>query len=89
MKVNRKLKTTFGNVSRIYEKSRVTYPEKLIEDIISFAKESKDAKILDVGCGSGQATSAFSKRGFSVLGVDVSRKLIDIAKKKCPKAKFI
>jgi SAM-dependent methyltransferase len=40
----------------------------------------KNAKILDVGCGGGLDTIFMAQRGFSAVGVDLSRKALEIAK---------
>ena len=45
--------------------------------------------ILDVGCGTGKPISQFlSEEGYDVFGVDISKKMISLAKKNSPKAKF-
>lgn len=44
--------------------------------------------VLDVGCGSGVKSKYFLERGFSVVGIDLSQKLLDIAKRENPKADF-
>ncbi|ORX39695.1 S-adenosyl-L-methionine-dependent methyltransferase [Kockovaella imperatae] len=49
----------------------------------------KDAKILELGCGSGvPATQQCVKLGYDVTGVDVSSKLIEIARREVPGATF-
>jgi ubiquinone/menaquinone biosynthesis C-methylase UbiE len=40
----------------------------------------KNAKILDVGCGGGLDTIFLAQCGFSAVGVDLSRKALEIAK---------
>ena len=40
----------------------------------------KNAKILDVGCGGGLDTIFMAQCGFSAVGVDLSRKALEIAK---------
>jgi len=64
----------------------------LIEDIIAFSEIKKRGKILDVGCGTGQATVPFAQKGFTVLGVDLGKELVEIARQKCaifPNAQFM
>jgi len=39
----------------------------------------QDARVLDAGCGSGQKARFFQDRGFRVLGIDFSQKLLEIA----------
>lgn len=40
----------------------------------------KNATILDAGCGPGRDCEYFVKKGLKVVGVDLSDKLLDIAK---------
>jgi SAM-dependent methyltransferase len=81
MASDRKLKSTFGRVSNLYESARPGYPSKLIDDILKISKIKKSGKILDVGCGPGKATKLFAKKGYSIIGIDISKDLISIAKK--------
>ena len=46
----------------------------------SFIKEK--GTLLDLGCGTGEFLVRFLKDGFSVVGVDLSEKMLEIAKKK-------
>ena len=52
----------------------------------------KSGKILDLGCGTGNFSYYFLKRGFDVIGFDVSQTAINIAKKRyteSDKLKFV
>jgi len=49
----------------------------------------KHGSILDIGCGSGRDSAYFYKQGFQATGVDLSKNLLDIAKKKVPQVVFI
>ncbi|MFW9924342.1 MAG: class I SAM-dependent methyltransferase [Candidatus Thorarchaeota archaeon] len=49
----------------------------------------KDAKILDAGCGSGIPFTKYLSNNFDVLGIDISKNQIKLAKKNVPKAKFL
>lgn len=40
------------------------------------------AKLLDLGCGSGWTSELFARRGYQVLGIDISADMIDIAKQR-------
>lgn len=42
----------------------------------------KEAKILDLGCGPGLYASMLSRKGYSVTGIDISKRSISYAKKK-------
>ena len=45
-------------------------------------------KVLDFGCGNGRFYPSFKKQNVDYLGIDISSKLIEIAKQKYPKANF-
>jgi ubiquinone/menaquinone biosynthesis C-methylase UbiE len=50
---------------------------------------SKNAKVLDVGCGPGQAAKRFVDKSHEVIGIDLSKKMIDFAKRKVKNAEFM
>lgn len=57
--------------------------KKLIEKI------PKDSLILDAGCGAGIPAAKFLvKEGYKVVGIDISKKMINLAKKNVPQGKF-
>jgi len=85
MDIDRTIRTTFSNISKLYDKARISYPRKLIKDIIDFAKIKKEDRVLDVGCGTGQATILFSEKGFNVTGLDIGKGMIQLCKKKFSK----
>ena len=55
------------------EKMQVAIMEKLPQDL-------KGMRILDAGCGTGALSRMLDERGAEVVGVDISDKLIDVAK---------
>lgn len=46
-------------------------------------------RILDIGCGSGITTRIFADAGFSVVGIEPSAAMINLARKAAPYAEFI
>ncbi|MHA6620827.1 class I SAM-dependent methyltransferase [Pseudonocardia sp. DLS-67] len=44
--------------------------------------------ILDVGCAAGVLTAQLVGRGARVVGVDASAVMLDVARRRCPKARF-
>ena len=42
------------------------------------------ARVLDVGCGPGRHAHALGRRGFEVVGVDISERFVDLARENTP-----
>ncbi len=53
------------------------------------AKLPRGARVLDGGCGLGDWTLAFAREGFSVVGLDLSRKTVEQLQARFPKASFV
>jgi ubiquinone/menaquinone biosynthesis C-methylase UbiE len=84
-------RTTFNKVARLYDEMRPGYPEALIEEVISLSGIPPDGRILEVGCGPGQATLPFARRGYRMLCLDIGADLIAVAAEKCrpyPRVEF-
>ena len=56
---------------------------RLIEDVISISGIPQGGRILEVGCGTGQATIPFAKRGYSMLCLDIGEALAARARENC------
>lgn len=50
--------------------------------VVNFTNAQKGSKILDVATGTGQQAFAFAKKGYEVVGIDLSEAMLDVAKKK-------
>ena len=57
-----------------------------------FLKELKvlktNHKILEIGCGAGSMTAYLAKKGYQIIGTDLSKDMIDYAKKTHPAVEF-
>lgn len=78
----------------VYDKNAEYYAKKL-DNYAPRPEQEKfvallqpKAKVLDAGCGPGRDCEYFAGRGFEVTGVDLSEKLLKIAKKRVPSATF-
>jgi len=81
----------FNQAALDYEEVRPGYPKELIQDIITISKIPENGSILEIGCGTGQATVPFAERGYAMTCLDIGGELIARAAKNCasyPKVKF-
>jgi len=85
-----KTKTSWGKVANWYddllEKGESTYQKDLVlPNLMRLIELKKGERMLDVACGQGFFTREFAKTGAVLTGVDISKELIEIAKKSSPK----
>ena len=76
------LRATFDTVADLYDAVRPGYPEALFDDIATFAGLAAGDPVLEVGCGSGQATEGLIRRGWHVTALDPGPALIAAAKRR-------
>lgn len=63
-----------------YHSVRPTYPRSLFQAIMSYHKVGREL-VLDVGCGTGKATFPMTEYFDTVIGVDPSSKMLEIARR--------
>ena len=68
--------TVFNDVAEDYDRHRPTYPEVLIDRACAVAALEPGARVLEVGCGTGQLTRSLVARGLRVTAVEPGRELI-------------
>lgn len=91
------MKDNKDDVYKAYEKianwmdehrSRELFEKPYLDRVITYLKP--DATVLDLGCGTGEPIGKyFIDAGFQVTGVDGSIKMLEIAKSRCPKTRYI
>jgi SAM-dependent methyltransferase len=74
-------RVVFDEIAELYDEARQRYPEELIDDIVSLAGTTQGGRILEVGCGTGQATLAFARRGYSILGLEPGARPAEVARR--------
>jgi len=83
------------NTAAVYDRIALSYAKKN-EAYALIPEQNKWLKllpqrslILDVACASGRDSEFFLKHGLEVIGIDLSPKLLAIAKKRLPRVKFL
>ncbi len=88
------------NVADFYNKTATEWNEEFFKDkkeseiLKKFYKcfsnaGTKSPRILDIGSGAGYDSKILNDFGAKTLGIDISEKLVEIAKKNVPYAKFV
>jgi ubiquinone/menaquinone biosynthesis C-methylase UbiE len=62
---------------------------RLIDAFVRLSRLPAGARVADLGCGSGVFSDVLQRRGYACTGVDLSPKLIAIARSKFPALEFI
>jgi SAM-dependent methyltransferase len=81
MAVPRRL--VFGDVAELYDRSRPSYPEALVDDLIALSGVGEGRRALEVGAGTGKATVLFAARGVDVLAIEPSPGMAAVATRNC------
>lgn len=86
------MKNQSKQTSEVYDEISASYATKFnepsdnIDDFLKLIR--KGGKILDAGCGPGVDVAYIASKGFDVIGIDLSGKMLEIAKKKNPRIYF-
>lgn len=63
------------------------FQEKMMDKTLRIL--NKKPRIIDLGCGDGRDTAYFKNKGLDVTGIDLSKEMISIARKKYPNCTFL
>lgn len=83
-----KVEKGYDKIAEEYSSTRDQFKnEKYLQKLNNLLKPN--STILDIGCGAGKPVDEFFvKHGHKIIGIDISRKQIELAKKNLPKANF-
>jgi tRNA G46 methylase TrmB len=60
------LRTTFEQVPELYDRARPDYPPQVFDDLVALAQLPARARLVEIGCGTGQATVPLAERGYAI-----------------------
>lgn len=70
----------FNEIAALYDRARPDYPAAVFDDIAEAAALTAGDPMLEVGCGSGQATIGFARLGLAVTALDPGADLLALAR---------
>jgi SAM-dependent methyltransferase len=73
------LRATFDTVASLYDEVRPGYPDLIIDAIVELSRLPVAGRILEIGCGTGQITRPFARRGYSILALELGPALAALA----------
>lgn len=77
-----RLRTTFGADAERYDRCRPGYPAALFDDLGAVAAVGPGCRVLEIGCGTGQATLPLARLGCAVVAVELSADLASVARRR-------
>ena len=89
IKVNQKAYNALAREYAANKKYYLKLSKRLLQPYISLLKKNpKRPRVLELGPGSGLCTSFLEAEGFETFAIDVSKNIINLAKKLCPNTHF-
>ena len=76
---DRNRKVLFDGVAELYHRVRPEYPAELVEEVCR--RIPKDARILEMGCGTGKATRPYAERGYRMVCLELGEHLAAVARR--------
>ena len=75
------LRATFGEDPERYDRARPGYPGALFADLVRLAGLGPHSRILEIGCGTGQATRPLARLGGTIVAVELSAATAAVARR--------
>lgn len=85
--IPRRNRVLFDAVADQYDRARPTYPPELFDDIVALSGVPDGGRVLEIGCGTGQATRPMAERGYRITAVELGPNLAALARRNlaaCP-----
>jgi len=77
-----RLRVTFDAAADLYDRARPGYPAALFEELAALAAIGPASRVLEIGCGTGQATVPLAERGCAIVCVELGANLAAVARRK-------
>jgi SAM-dependent methyltransferase len=78
----RELGRVFNEVPELYDRVRPGYPDELFADLVAISGMTEKSSVLEVGCGTGQATRSLAAFGCSVTAIEPGEAMAALARQR-------
>jgi SAM-dependent methyltransferase len=72
----------FNEVPELYDRVRPGYPDELFADLVTVSGMDERSSVLEVGCGTGQATRSLATLGCSVTAIEPGEEMAALARQR-------
>jgi SAM-dependent methyltransferase len=72
---------TFDEVAELYARARASYPPEVVDDVLELGGLRRGSRIVEIGCGTGQATADLARRGLEITCVELGARLAEVARR--------
>src|SRR6266536_6619989 len=76
-----RLRETFNQAAELYYRARPGYPPALFDELAAVAGLGPGCRVLEIGCGTGQATVPLAERGCEIVAVELGADLATVARR--------
>lgn len=80
--IDHRRKATFDGVAQLYDAARPAYPPELIDALVQLAELRPNARVLEIGAGTGQLTIPLAQRGLTLTAVELGPNLAALLRRK-------
>src|SRR5712672_4842587 len=76
------LRAGFDTAAEDYQRTRPVCPPELFDDLIDRAGLKAGDRVIEIGCGTGQATVPLAQRGLTVTAIELGGELAAVARRR-------
>jgi len=76
------LRRSFDTDAESYERTRPVLPDALFDDLCEAATLTRGSRVIEIGCGTGQATLPLARRGLNITALEIGPQLAALARQK-------
>jgi SAM-dependent methyltransferase len=76
------LRHVFDEEPELYDRARPGYPSQVFSELAELVGLKRGSRVLELGCGTGQATLPLAERGYRIVALDLGEHVAALASRK-------